>query len=130
MDDVTLVIRCYPIRVAGDSGPLTGETSWEQIAVEAGIEADITEWTTVTRKMRRVGRFDPEIVYRAIQANRPSRIVLNHLDYVDPQVRDGCLTAKASAFVEKVEAGIGRRVDWLGIGPGQVMGRHSARVLA
>src|SRR6266498_535635 len=126
VDDVTLVIRCHPIRVAGDSGPLTGETSWEQIAAEAGIAAGIVELTTVTRKVRRVGRFDPEIVRRAIQANRPSRIVLNHLDYVDSKVRDGNLTAKAAAFVEEVEAGISRGVDWLGIGPGQIMHRHDS----
>src|SRR6266851_4523669 len=121
VDDVTLVMRCHPIRVAGDSGPLIGETTWEQIASEAGIAADISELTTVTRRVRRVGRFNFDVVRRAIQANHPSRIVLNHLDYVDPRVRDGCLTAKTATFVETVEAGIGRRVDWLGIGPGQVM---------
>jgi adenylosuccinate synthase len=130
VDDVTLVLRCHPIRVAGESGPLIGETTWEQIATEAGIAAEIAEFTTVTRKVRRVGRFDPEIVHRAIEANQPSRIVLNHLDYVDPRVRDGCLTAKAAAFVEKVEAGIGRCVDWLGTSPAQLMDRQTVRVLA
>jgi adenylosuccinate synthase len=127
VDDVTLVIRCHPIRVAGDSGPLTGETTWEQIGAEAGIAASISERTTVTKRVRRVGRFDPEIVRRAIRANRPSRIVLNHLDYVDPRVRGGNLTAKAAAFVEQVEAGIGRAIDWLGIGPGRVTDRQAAR---
>jgi adenylosuccinate synthase len=130
VDDVTLVIRCHPIRVAGDSGPLLGETSWERIAAEGGITEDIRELTTVTAKLRRVGRFDPEIVRRAIQANRPSRIVLNHLDYVDPSVRDGLLTSKARSFVEKVEADISHRVDWLGTGRGHVMDRHAARVPA
>jgi len=130
VDDVTLVIRCHPIRVAGDSGPLTQETTWKQIAREAGIAADISELTTVTRKVRRVGRFDPEIVRRAIRANGPTRVVLNHLDYVDPRMRDGFLTAKAIAFIEKVEAGIGRRIDWLGIGPDQVMDRHGVPVVA
>jgi adenylosuccinate synthase len=130
VDDVTLVLRCHPIRVAGDSGPLAGETTWEQIATAAGITAEISELTTVTRKVRRVGRFDPDVVRRAIQANQPTRIVLNHLDYVDPQVRDGQLTPKAGAFVDKVEAGIGRRVDWLGIGPGQVMDRQGALAAA
>jgi adenylosuccinate synthase len=130
VDDVTLVIRCHPIRVAGDSGPLPGQTTWEQIAAEAGITADIREVTTVTGRLRRVGRFDAEIVRRAIQANQPSRIVLNHLDHVDPRVRDGSLTTKARLFVEKIEADIGREVDWLGTGPGQVMHRHRARVLA
>ena len=129
VDDITLVIRCHPIRVAGDSGRLVGETTWEQIAAEAEIAGDIREFTTVTAKLRRVGRFDPEIVRRAIQANQPNRIVLNHLDYVDPRVRDGLLTVKARAFVEKVEANIGCLIDWLGTGPGQVMDRHGARVL-
>ena len=130
VDDVTLVIRCHPIRVAGDSGPLPGQTSWEQIAAEAGIAEDISELTTVTAKLRRVGRFDPEVVRRAIQANQPTRIVLNHLDYVDPRTSDRLLTAKARGFVEMVEEGIGRCVDWLGIGPGQMMERLPAGVLA
>jgi adenylosuccinate synthase len=52
------------------------------------------------------------------------------LDYIDPRVREGLLPAKARAFVEKIEADIGRKVDWLGTGPGQVMDRQGARVLA
>jgi len=130
VDDITLVIRCHPIRVAGDSGPLLGETTWENIAAEAGITDDIREFTTVTARLRRVGRFDPQIVRRAIQTNHPNRIVLNHLDYVDPPVRDGVLTLKAQSFVEKVEADIGRQVDWLGTGPDEVMDRHAVRVPA
>ena len=77
-----------------------------------------------------MGRFDPDIVRRAIQANQPTRIVLNHLDYVDPKVRDRSLTAKARAFVERVEADIGRCVDWLGIGPDMMMDRQRTTVLA
>jgi adenylosuccinate synthase len=130
VDDIILVIRCHPIRVAGDSGPLLGETSWENIATEAGITDHIREFTTVTARVRRVGRFDPEIVRRAIQANQPSRIVLNHLDYVDARVREGFLTAKSRAFFENIEAGIDRRVDWVGISPSQVMERHGARMVA
>jgi adenylosuccinate synthase len=130
VDDVTLVIRCHPIRVAGDSGPLPGETSWEGIAAKAGITEDIREFTTVTARLRRVGRFDPSIVRRAIQANQPTRIVMNHLDYVDPRVHDGSFTSKARAFVEKVEADIGQPVDWLGIGPDRFMDLQPAGVLA
>jgi adenylosuccinate synthase len=84
VDDVTMVIRCHPIRVAGDSGPLTGETTWERIAAEAGLPLDYQEYTTVTGKVRRVGRFDPDIVRRAIAVNQPSRVVLNHLDVMSP----------------------------------------------
>jgi hypothetical protein len=52
------------------------------------------------------------------------------LDYIDPPVRNGLLTSKARSFVEKVEVDIGRQVDWLGTGRGQVMDRHGARALA
>jgi len=117
VDDVTLVIRCHPIRVAGDSGPLPGEISWSVVAQEAGLHDDLREFTTVTHKIRRVGRFDASLVRRAIAANRPSRVVLNHLDYIDAAVRDGQLTAKAREFVERVEVSTDRTVDWLGVGP-------------
>lgn len=57
-----VVVRPYPIRVAGNSGPLGGETTWEQL----GLEPEIT---TVTKKTRRVGLWDPELVNRAVRAN-------------------------------------------------------------
>lgn len=118
VDDVTLVIRCHPIRVAGrQSGPLPHETSWSQIADAAGIDRDLTELTTVTRAQRRVGQFDAEIVRQAIAANRPTRIVLNHLDYVARDARGEALTDAGYAFVEKVSGQIGQRVDWVGTSP-------------
>jgi adenylosuccinate synthase len=125
VDDVTMVIRCHPIRVAGDSGPLKGETTWESIAAEAGLPIDYREYTTVTGKVRRVGRFDSHLVRAAIAANNPSRVVLNHLDYVDPNVKPGVFTAKAGRFVETIEHDIKRRIDWLGIGPDRVIDRQA-----
>jgi adenylosuccinate synthase len=129
VDDVTMVIRCHPIRVAGDSGPLTGETTWETIAAEAGLPLDYREYTTVTGKVRRVGRFDPALVRRAIAANNPSRLVMNHLDYVDPRVKAGSLTAKAMEFVEQIERDIERRIDWLGTGPASLIPRQSVEAI-
>jgi adenylosuccinate synthase len=130
VDDVTMVIRCHPIRVAGDSGPLKEETTWESIAAEAGLPLDYREYTTVTGKVRRIGRFDSYLVRGAIAANNPSRVVLNHLDYVDPNVKSGMLTAKARRFVETIEHDIERRVDWLGIGPGRVIERQTTETVA
>lgn len=122
VDDVTLVLRAYPIRVAGQqSGPLPHETSWQDIADQAGIEDDLTEMTTVTQAPRRVGLFSPEIVRQAIAVNCPSRIVLNHLDYVDPAVSSGTLTDRARAFLAGVEERIGRAVDWAGVSPNAVL---------
>jgi adenylosuccinate synthase len=122
VDDVTLVIRAFPIRVAGDSGPLIGETTWDALARETGLQ-DLREYTTVTRKLRRVGRFDPGVVLRALQVNRPTRVVMNHVDYVDPAVRSGQLTAKAEQFLKGVELSLGRGLDWVGFGADHVAER-------
>lgn len=122
VDDVTMVIRCHPIRVAGrQSGPLPRETSWSEIAEAAGIERDLTELTTVTRACRRVGHFDAAIVRQAIAANRPSRIVLNHVDYVSPASTGDRLDAKACAFVDDIAGQIGQAVDWVGTSPADLL---------
>lgn len=115
VDEVTMVLRCHPIRVAGRSGRLHDETDWPTIAAEAGADRDLTENTTVTGRVRRVGRFDPTLVRRAIGINQPTRIVLNHLDYVDWRVRSGELTPDAVSFLQKVERSIGASVDWVGV---------------
>ncbi len=125
VDDVTLVIRAYPIRVAGASGELRGETTWDEVGARAGLGPGYRELTTATRKVRRVAHFDPDVVRRAIQANRPDRIVMNHFDYFDEHVRHGRHTDEAVAFVEGIEAGIGARVDWLGTGPSTFVDRDA-----
>jgi adenylosuccinate synthase len=121
VDDVTMVIRCHPIRVAGDSGPLYGETSWQEIMQEAGLHADICEYTTVTKRIRRVGVFDPILVRRAIDANRPDRVVLNHMDYIDSDVVQGLITEKVRKFVNIAERSIERSIDYIGTGPSTIL---------
>ncbi|WP_440411469.1 adenylosuccinate synthetase [Neorhizobium petrolearium] len=116
VDDVTLVIRSYPIRVAGESGPLLNETSWEDIANRTG-RSDIREYTTVTNKLRRVGMFDAEIVHRAILANSPTRIVLNHLDYVGDHADLYDANSELRQFIDKVSTAIRCKIDWLGFSP-------------
>ena len=70
----------------------------------------------MTGKIRRVARFHPDVVRAAIEANQPTRIVLNHVDYVDSNCGSfGGLTAKADAFVRDLEAAISLRVDLVGI---------------
>lgn len=59
---IVLVARTYPIRVAGNSGPLRGETSWAQLGLPE-------ERTTVTNNVRRVGEWDGQLVEEAIRAN-------------------------------------------------------------
>lgn len=117
VQDVVLVLRSFPIRVAGDSGPFGApEITWQQIALEGGHQRPLAEYTSVTKKLRRVAWFDPQIVREAITVNNPSMIVLNHLDYVDAAAAVG-LTDRAAEFVEWVAEGIGRPVDLVGLGP-------------
>jgi adenylosuccinate synthase len=122
--EVALVLRAHPIRVAGNSGPLEHETNWKRIAEEAGLPSDYHELTTATRKVRRVGLFEPEVVRRAIEVNQPTRLVLNHFDYVDPAVRERRFSVKALAFLKKVETDIGRRIDFIGTGPDTLIARN------
>lgn len=79
---VWAVARTFPIRVAGNSGPLNNETSWEELGLPP-------EFTTVTKKMRRVGRWDQELVNRAVEANGGEpivRLAITMLDQLFPQV--------------------------------------------
>lgn len=72
---IHMVVRPNPIRVAGNSGPLYDETSWDELGLEE-------ERTTVTKKVRRVGAFNPDQVSEAIQANGASRVYV-HLAMAD-----------------------------------------------
>lgn len=66
--DVKVVVcyRPYPIRVAGNSGELKGETTWEDLGLPV-------EHTTVTQKVRRVGQWDGRAALEAWRANGGSR---------------------------------------------------------
>lgn len=120
VDDVTLVLRSFPIRVAGESGPLLGETDWGAVAAVTNSTRDITEYTTVTKKIRRVGQFDPEVVKRALDANNPSRVAMNHLDYIGSETDIGRRESNLYRFLIMVQEQIGRNIDWLGFSPAHV----------
>ncbi|WP_084646717.1 adenylosuccinate synthetase [Mesorhizobium sp. WSM2561] len=124
VDDICMVLRTFPIRVAGDSGPLAGETTWEQIAKDAGRSDDIREYTTVTRNLRRVGTFDEKLVRRAISANAPHRIVLNHLDYVSKDHAAGAGRQKVIDFIQDIEKRIGAKVDLVGFSGSTLLHRE------
>ena len=69
-----VVARVYPIRVAGNSGPLKGESSWEDLGLPQ-------EFTTVTKKVRRVGEWDADLISAALAANgKNSRLAVTMLD--------------------------------------------------
>lgn len=118
VDNVIMVIRSYPIRVAGNSGPLKNEISWKEVAKAAGTNIDITEKTTVTKNIRRVGTFDKELVISAIKANNPNIIVLNHVDYFDYSCTNKpVLSEKQLTNIKNIESQIKRKINYIGNGP-------------
>lgn len=116
VDDIALVIRTYPIRVAGNSGDMKREVSWKEVARNAHLDIDYVEYTTVTKKVRRVAEFDECIVKEAITSNKPTRIVLNHLDYIDERQR--------SEFVFSIERKIDKKIEYVGVDPFSLQGRE------
>jgi len=117
VDEVVLVARAFPIRVAGDSGPFDApELDWGTIAAEGRHDEALSEFTSVTGRLRRVARFDPHLVKKAIRVNQPTAVIVNHVDYVDSSAR-GLLTDTAANFVAGVAAELGRAPDYVGLGP-------------
>lgn len=77
-----MVVRTFPIRVAGNSGPGyedQRETDWESMGVEP-------ELTTVTKKVRRIFTWSKEQFMRATAVNRPSVVFVNFINYLKPGV--------------------------------------------
>lgn len=115
VDEVALVIRTFPIRVSGSSGPLPEEIDWETVTRLSGSPKPIVEYTTVTKLQRRVARFHPDVVRSAIGANRPTLLFMNHIDYIDWTVRgEGVLSNKIWDFICDVESMIGCRISAVG----------------
>jgi adenylosuccinate synthase len=153
-NDLWLVMRTYPIRVAGNSGPMPGEISWPRLAnlindrqgIERVGEWALSEWnaglalarannypeapspepacwtqqqrqenreaaselhneafklmstkaqaelcklfefTTVTKKLRRIGEWDWNVAQKSLMLNRPHHIALTFANYKWPKL--------------------------------------------
>lgn len=115
---IIMVIRSYPIRVSGDSGVLPNEITWDDVTAASGRQAMIQEYTSVTKKKRRVGKFDPDIVRRSIAVNRPDQIVLNHMDYIPGE--PGKLGPDRVEFLKNTQEAINQRINYVGLGPDEI----------
>lgn len=118
---VILVARVYPIRVAGPSGPLKGETTWAELGLPE-------EHTTVTHKVRRVGAWDDELLTEAILANGGGNwnpqvsLALTMLDQIHPEMRDETELLPASlAYIEEIERKHEINITHVGTGPNTVV---------
>lgn len=108
-----VVFRSHPIRIAGNSGPLKDETTWEEVGQP-------TEFTTVTKKPRRVGEWDSTLAHAALRANGAPRCnaVFTFLDYLVPSLAGETEpTEKLRAAVGMVQELVQYPISWVGTGP-------------
>ena len=120
--DVLMVCRTYPIRVAGNSGPMENETTWKEISEKVGHP--VTEKTTVTKLTRRVAEWDPSLFRQSSMLNEPTEIALTFCDYVDPNLKGETSyakvreSAKLQSFMK--DNGIDMSVRYFSTGPDSV----------
>lgn len=90
--EVLMCVRTFPIRVGnteGSSGPHypdQREVTWEELGQQP-------EYTTVTKRVRRVFTWSDQQFRLALRANRPSAIFLNFVNYLNRE--------EIPAFIEK-----------------------------
>lgn len=120
VDEIVVVVRTFPIRVAGTSGPLSNEITWEGVREVSGAPQAIPEFTSVTKRLRRVASFDLEAVKRACRYNAPTSLAvmgLDRLDYANSGLRDlSHLSHRARTFVREIERSTDVPVEFYGTG--------------
>lgn len=76
------VMRTYPIRVGGPSGPMGHEVDWEALAESAGLPGLVPEKTTVTGKTRRIAEIDLDLLRHAVELNGCTHLLVSFADYI------------------------------------------------
>lgn len=115
LTETILVARTFPIRVAGNSGPLVGELSWDELGLDP-------ERTTVTDKVRRVGVWDDALIEKAVRLNEPCCMALTFVDYLWPDLQGKTDRADIPEdhpvwdFVRQIEDMHEIRIAYLGTG--------------
>mgnify|MGYP006278826531 CR=1 FL=1 len=122
LDECIMVMRTFPIRVGGNSGPMENEIDWETIRKESGAPHKISERTSVTDKKRRVGRFEWEMARKAFNYNKPTQLAIMGLDYLNYDDREAEkyneLSEESIEFLEKINRIVGNvPINFLGTGP-------------
>ncbi len=123
---VVMVCRTYPIRVQNpqnaSSGPLH-EITYEELSKRSGISVEElmnNEKTSTTRKQRRLGEFEWDLLRRASLLNGPTDIALTFADYIGKENRNAMrfeqLTEDTINLVLEVERVAGAPVSLITTG--------------
>ncbi len=111
-------MRTYPIRVAGNSGPLNNEIDFNVLSEKLG--RPVLEHTTVTGKVRRIAEWDMELAKTCCMLHGPNEIALTFLDYVNPDdegVDDWTkLSEQSQNYVRHIEDKLRVPITFVGTG--------------
>ena len=105
-----MVVRTYPIRVGGPSGPMKRQITWADVAARSGISVEELrghELGSRSGKKRRVAEFDWSMLRKASHYNSPTDIALTFVDYLGVSNRDARrfdqLSQETINFIEEIE---------------------------
>ena len=130
VNDIYMIIRPYPIRISNKtnigeyiySGDYAGSTeiTWNEVKDRCGCNIDLEEYTTVTKKIRRVFEMNWDRLKYNVMINQPTQIVLNFAQYIDWKAYR-CnnydeLPSKVKDFIEKIEETTNTPVTMIGTG--------------
>ena len=82
---VIMVVRSYPIRVKGPSGPMGREIPWTKVARRSGQnvrQLRKQEHSSTSNKLRRVAEFNWTLLRNSASLNGPTDIALSFADYI------------------------------------------------
>ena len=128
--DIYMIIRPYPIRISNKtnigedvySGDYAGsaEITWEEVKRKCGCNINLEEYTTITKKVRRVFEMNWERLKYNVMINKPTQIVLNFAQYIDWKAykcKEFCLLPqKVMEFINKIEKETNTPVTIIGTG--------------
>lgn len=128
--DVIMVIRPYPIRISNKtnigidiySGDYAGskEITWEEVKKRCNADIDLKEYTTVTKKVRRVFETNWDRLKYNVMINNPTQIALNFAQYIDWDAYRCTeyekLPQKVKDFIHKIENATNVPVTMVGTG--------------
>lgn len=122
--DTIGVVRTFPIRVAGNSGPFaegSEELTWEQMRGVTNNPDLPVETTSVTGLPRRIATFSDAQYLAACRVNRPTEIAVTFADYLDQSVygsEEVHQSPKVMRFLNHLETLYNAPVTLVNTGPG------------
>lgn len=128
--DIYMIIRPYPIRISNKtnigedvySGDYAGsaEITWEEVKRRCGCDTNLEEYTTITKKVRRVFEMNWDRLKYNVMINKPTQIVLNFAQYIDWKAYKckefNLLPKKVIEFINRIERETNTPVTIIGTG--------------